>query len=148
MYLHAERLLAKAGRQGARGAGISHPKLSEANEGAALLRDFAEQDYGEAPCAAPGQRPQRSLVSVFVRASSLVYWGGRCGRERPTEVGDGRRAASGIREETPSCCVVLKCYCAFCLKALGASPTCLVREPKERGLNAARKWGKDRRVTR
>jgi hypothetical protein len=48
MYLHAERFLAKAGRQGARGAGIAHPGAS----------DSRNENYGETPCAAPGQRPE------------------------------------------------------------------------------------------
>uniref|UniRef100_E6PZU4 Uncharacterized protein n=1 Tax=mine drainage metagenome TaxID=410659 RepID=E6PZU4_9ZZZZ len=35
------------------------------------------------PCAAPGQRPQRGLVSESVRVSAQELSGSRCGRNRP-----------------------------------------------------------------
>lgn len=72
MYLHAERLLAKAGRQGAMRRGIAHAKRS----------DFSQKNYGETSCAAPGQRPQRGLASLFVCGSTPHFRGGVAGRTR------------------------------------------------------------------
>jgi hypothetical protein len=59
MYLHAERLLAKAGRQGAR-EGYLPPA------GRAGASDFSQKNYGDTLVAAPGQRPQRGLASLCV----------------------------------------------------------------------------------
>ena len=73
MYLHAERLLAKAGRQGAR-EGYRPP------EGQAQRSDFSQKNYGETSCAAPGQRPQRGLVSLFACVSTPYFRGGVAGR--------------------------------------------------------------------
>jgi len=55
MYLHAERLLAKAGRQGARG-GVYPPERS--GGGRRPVCTSEARKTGDAPCAAPGQRPQ------------------------------------------------------------------------------------------
>src|SRR3984893_15629092 len=66
MYLHAERLLAKAGRQGAR-EGDLPPERSGGKRSAVI---FTKEKLWGNPCAAPGQRPQRGLVSVFVRRSA------------------------------------------------------------------------------
>jgi hypothetical protein len=34
------------------------------------------------PCAAPGQRPQRGLASLFVREARMNYWDRLCGQEQ------------------------------------------------------------------
>jgi len=82
MYLHAERLLAKAGRQGARG-GVSPIRSKAEDERSEGLHKRSAEDCWETPCAAPGQRPQRGLVSLFVRVSAHDLSGSRCGRNRP-----------------------------------------------------------------
>src|ERR1700742_1732241 len=69
MYLHAERLLAKAGRQSARGGGSPIRSKAEDERSEGLHKRSAE-DCWETPCAAPGRRPQRGLVSEFVRGSA------------------------------------------------------------------------------
>jgi hypothetical protein len=66
MYLHAERLLAKAGRQGAR-EGYRPPK------GRAERVIFTQEKLWGHSCAAPGQRPQRGLVSALVREAYMNY---------------------------------------------------------------------------
>jgi hypothetical protein len=66
MYLHAERLLAKAGRQGAR-EGYRPPA------GRAERVIFTQEKLWGNPCAAPGQRPQRGLVSLLVREAHMNY---------------------------------------------------------------------------
>jgi len=105
MYLHAERLLAKAGRQGAMGRGISHPEQS----GGRAQRRSAQAQRGRLlgnPCAAPGQRPQRGLVSLFVRASAQDFQGrvaagtGRCGGKRRMR---SSRSAGGNPPEKRRC---------------------------------------------
>jgi hypothetical protein len=91
MYLHAERLLAKAGRQGAR-EGFRPP------EGRAQRVIFTQEKLWGYPCAAPGQRPQRGLVSLFALVRAPNFQGGRCGKEHPAEVGSGElkdRSAGG-----------------------------------------------------
>ena len=116
MYLHAERLLAKAGRQGATGRGL--PTLGEGAEGGTERaersgglhkrnrgprRAFSARwgggarKIGDSPCAAPGQRPQRGLVSILARSTRLIFRVGVAGRNGPAEEGGGRRA-SGWRE--------------------------------------------------
>src|SRR5579859_6169506 len=69
MYLHAERLLAKAGRQSARG-GVSPIRSKAEDERSEGLHKRSAEDCWETPCAAPGQSPQRGLVSLFVRVSA------------------------------------------------------------------------------
>src|SRR5713226_132269 len=68
MYLHAERLLAKAGRQGAR-EGYRPP------EGRAQRVIFTQEKLWGDPCAAPGQRPQRGLVSLFACVKHAIFQG-------------------------------------------------------------------------
>jgi len=87
MYLHAERLLAKAGRQGAMGSGYRPPAAKRRATGGS---DFRNENYGETPCAAPGQRPQRGLVSLFVRVSAhdLSGLALRAGHEAVTKLTD------------------------------------------------------------
>ena len=63
MYLHAERLLAKAGRQSARG-GVSPIRSRAEDEQSEGLHKRSAEDCWETPCAAPGRRPQRGLVSL------------------------------------------------------------------------------------
>jgi hypothetical protein len=74
MYLHAERLLAKAGRQSARGGGSPIRSKAEDERSEGLHKRSAE-DCWETPCAAPGQSPQRGLVSLFVRVSAHDFQG-------------------------------------------------------------------------
>jgi hypothetical protein len=69
MYLHAERLLAKAGRQGAR-EGYRPP------EGRAERVIFTQEKLWGYPCAAPGQRPQRGLATLFARVSAPDFRAG------------------------------------------------------------------------
>jgi hypothetical protein len=51
---------------------------------------------------ARGGASQEGLVSLFVRVGAHDLWGGRCGKERPAEVGGARREAARVREETSS----------------------------------------------
>jgi len=87
MYLHAERLLAKAGRQSARG-GVSPIRSKAEDERSEGLHKRSAEDCWETPCAAPGQSPQQGLVSLFVRVSAHEFQGrvaagtGRCGGKR------------------------------------------------------------------
>jgi len=98
MYLHAERLLAKAGRQSARG-GVSPIRSKAEDERSEGLHKRSAEDCWETPCAAPGQSPQQGLVSLFVRVSAQELSGaGRCGAGTgPAVEGGGRRAAAGDR---------------------------------------------------
>jgi len=80
MYLHAERLLAKAGRQSARG-GVSPTRSKAEDERSEGLHKRSAEDCWETPCAAPGQSPQRGLVSSFVRISAHDFQGRRCGQD-------------------------------------------------------------------
>jgi hypothetical protein len=73
MYLHAERLLAKAGRQGAR-EGFRPP------EGRAKRVIFTQEKLWGYPYAAPGQRPQRGLVSLFACEARWTFREGVAGR--------------------------------------------------------------------
>ena len=96
MYLHAERLLAKAGRQGARG-GVSPIRSKAEDERSEGLHKRSAEDCWETPCAAPGQRPQRGLVSLFacIKHAGIVRVALR--QEQAAVVGGGRRA-SGWRQ--------------------------------------------------
>src|SRR5271168_3394730 len=76
MYLHAERLLAKAGRQGATRRGVAHPK----GKRSAVI--FRRKIMGRPLAAAPGQRPQRGLLSLFACASTPHLRAGVAGRTR------------------------------------------------------------------
>ena len=82
----------------AQGRGISHPE----QRGGRAERRSAQAQRGRLlgnPCAAPGQRPQRGLVSLCVRASAHDFQGrvaagtGRRGGKRRTHSGRsaGRR---------------------------------------------------------
>jgi hypothetical protein len=68
MYLHAERLLAKAGRQGAGRGGSptleAEAELKRKERSAAKGCTSEARKSGETPCAAPGRSPQRGLVSL------------------------------------------------------------------------------------
>src|ERR1700761_1742429 len=76
MYLHAERLLAKAGRQGAGRGGSptleAEAKLKRKERSEAKGRTSAARKPGETPCAAPGRSPQRGLASLFARVRAQV----------------------------------------------------------------------------
>jgi hypothetical protein len=73
-----------AGRQGARGAGISHPKLSEANEGAASSRDFCEAKIMGKPLAARQDAVLRKVWFPYSCASAhRTFRVGVAGRNRP-----------------------------------------------------------------
>jgi hypothetical protein len=74
MYLHAERLLAKAGRQSARG-GVSPIRSKAEDERSEGLHKRSAEDCWETPCAAPGQSPQQGLVSLCVRVSAHDFQG-------------------------------------------------------------------------
>src|SRR5258708_4573257 len=52
-------------------------------EGEAQRSDFSQKNYGETSCAAPGQRPQRGLVSLFACVSTPYFQGAalRAGHE-------------------------------------------------------------------
>src|SRR6201996_4534324 len=52
-------------------------------EGAVLSRAFAEQNYGETPCAAPGQSPQPRFGFLNRARLRTGISGSRCGRNRP-----------------------------------------------------------------
>jgi hypothetical protein len=96
MYLHAERLLAKAGRQGAREGYLPSGAKRRTSE-AKVCTSAARKTAGN-PCAAPGQSPQRGLVSLFALVRAPNFQGGRCGKEHPAEVGSGEpqdRSAGG-----------------------------------------------------
>ena len=49
---------------------------------AAERSDFSQKNYGETSCAAPGQRPQRGLVSSFACVSTPYFRVGVAGRTR------------------------------------------------------------------
>jgi hypothetical protein len=70
MYLHAERLLAKAGRQGARRRGIAHPKGKRS--AVIFTKEKLWGDLLRRARAAPSVRTE-DMVSVFalVRAHEL-----------------------------------------------------------------------------
>jgi hypothetical protein len=103
MYLHAERLLAKAGRQSARG-GVSPIRSKAEDERSEGLHKRSAEDCWETPCAAPGQRPQRGLVSLSacIKNAGIVRVALR--QEQAAEEGGGRRKAAGDRRGgTPPC---------------------------------------------
>jgi len=54
----------------------------------------------------PVHSPLSEVCLPYARAQARkTYWGGRCGKERPAEVGRGSRpvsSAAGTREETSS----------------------------------------------
>ena len=66
MYLHAERLLAKAGRQSARG-GVSPTLGAKRRASEAEVCTSEARKTGETPCAARGQSPQRRF-GFLIRA--------------------------------------------------------------------------------
>src|SRR6187402_250181 len=103
MYLHAERLLAKAGRQSARG-GVSPIRSKAEDERSEGLHKRSAEDCWETPCAAPGQSPQPRF-GFLIRACqrTWIFRVGRCGAGTgPAVVGGGRRGAAVAREETSS----------------------------------------------
>ena len=98
MYLHAERLLAKAGRQSARG-GVS-PMLGEEAEGwngknerSEGLHKRSAEDCGKPLARARGGAPQQVWFPCWARSAGEAFRVGVAGRNRPAEVGDGRRLA-------------------------------------------------------
>jgi hypothetical protein len=100
MYLHAERLLAKAGRQGAMGRGISHPKQS----GGRAQRRSAQAQRGRLL----GNPLRRARAAPSARFGFLLraHQAHRIFRvalrqEQAAVMGSGECAAVAAREETP-----------------------------------------------
>jgi hypothetical protein len=79
MYLHAERLLAKAGVSKAQGEGVSPPlerRQSWSGKGEAKRRSAQAKRgrFGEAPCAGrSGSAPERGLSSLFACVSTHEF---------------------------------------------------------------------------
>src|SRR5579871_5298208 len=85
-----------------KGRGISHPEQSGGRAKRGLHKRSAE-DCWETPCAAPGRRPQRGLVSLFVRIKRTGLLGSRCGRNRPLRrVAEDAHAAAAREERSSS----------------------------------------------
>jgi hypothetical protein len=78
------------------------PKAGTESTSAAKVCTSEARKTGETPCAAPGQRPQRGLVSLFacIKHAGIVRVALR--QEQAAEEGGGRRAAAGDREERSS----------------------------------------------
>jgi hypothetical protein len=100
MYLHAERLLAKAGRQGAMGRGISHPEQS----GGRAQRRSAQAQRGRLL----GNPLRRARAEPSARFGFLIraHQAHRIFRvalrqEQAAVVGSEKCAAVAAREETP-----------------------------------------------
>jgi len=117
MYLHAERLLAKAGVARRNGEGSPHPWRAAEGETERAERSgglhkrrrgprrgllpagvTSAEDWGS-PCDARGAGPLVSLSSFGVRGSAPESQDGRCGREQPAEEGGGGRRRSVARED-------------------------------------------------
>jgi hypothetical protein len=103
MYLHAERLLAKAGRQGAMRRGIAHPQRSG---GQAQRSDFSQKNYGETSCRRARAAPSAKVWFPYACASAhRTYQGrvaagtGRCGGWRKTRerLETGKERSSSLR---------------------------------------------------
>ena len=100
MYLHAERLLAKAGRQSARG-GVSPIRSKAEDERSEGLHKRSAEDCWETPCAAPGQSPQPSFGFLIRARPRTQLSGSRCGRNRPLRrVAEDARAAADREERS------------------------------------------------
>ena len=86
-HVHAERHLAKAGVARRKGRGL--PTGAKRRRPKAGLHKRSAEDWGY-PCAARSGRSPLAQGSVN-RSLSRSGWlqGGRCGRERPAEVGGG-----------------------------------------------------------
>src|ERR1700721_3072772 len=72
MYLHAERLLAEAGQQSARG-GVSPIRSRAEDERSEGLHKRSAEDCWETPCAAPGRSPQQRF-GFFIRARPRTHF--------------------------------------------------------------------------
>ena len=106
MYLHAERLLAKAGVARRNGEGYlpplkREPKAERKGRSAAEVCTSEARKIGETPCAArSGQSPLAGL-STLPGAERRNCQGGRCGKERPAEVGSGGCGAAADGRRLP-----------------------------------------------
>ncbi|OJV39985.1 MAG: hypothetical protein BGO25_09315 [Acidobacteriales bacterium 59-55] len=88
MYLHAERLLAKAGRQGAMGWGISHPwRGSEAGTERAKrsggLHKRSAEDWGNPLRRARAEPSAKVWFPYSCATAHMIFRGGVAGRNRP-----------------------------------------------------------------
>jgi hypothetical protein len=87
MYLHAERLLAKAGVARRNGEGYlppleREPQAERKGRSEAEVCTSAARKTGDTPCAArSGRRPLARFVYLALRAAQN-HQGGRCGQER------------------------------------------------------------------
>jgi hypothetical protein len=90
MYLHAERLLAKAGRQGARGGVSPTRSKAEGEAQAEVCTSEARKTVGKPLVPRQGSALSKGLVSIFVRVSAHDFQGrvaagtGRRDRKRRT----------------------------------------------------------------
>ena len=107
-HVHAERLLAKAGVAKGNGEGYPHPcseSKAETERGVAKRRSAqaeGAEDWGRPlPCAI-GAAPLSEVCSPMGARSARNCEGGSCGRERPAEVGRGRRVTAGARADAPA----------------------------------------------
>jgi hypothetical protein len=81
MYLHAERLLAKAGRQGARGGVSPTRSKAEASE-AKVCTSEARKTVGKPLAPRQGSALSEVWFPYCVRVSAQDYQGRRCGQEQ------------------------------------------------------------------
>jgi len=100
MYLHAERLLAKAGGSNCKPRGIPTlaTKRSESGKGGAQRRS-AQAKRGRLGSGLRARGAELPLAAFAVGV--VLQRRGVAGRvDRPAEEGGGRRCAAGDREET------------------------------------------------
>jgi hypothetical protein len=95
-HVHAERHLAKAGVASVKGRGISHPcSAGEAGTERAKrsggLHKRSAEDWGDPLTRATGAEPLSEVCLPYCARLRADLWGGRCGKERPAEVGGGGR---------------------------------------------------------
>ena len=89
--------------------GVS-PTLGEGAEGGTEraersggLHKRSAEDWGNPLTRAIGAEPLSEVCLPYMRASARkIYWGGRCGKERPAEEGGGERFAVPAREDASS----------------------------------------------
>jgi hypothetical protein len=102
--VHAERLLAKAGVARRRGRGL--PILGAKRKGRSAAEVCTSRRRGRLgkPLAPRDRGRALARFSFLIRARQRteIKWVGVAGRNRPAEVGGGRRPASGDGEETSS----------------------------------------------
>jgi hypothetical protein len=84
MYLHAERLLAKAGRQGAREGYLPSGARRRTSE-AKVCTSEARKTVG-IPLRRARAAPSARFGVLFARVSAPDFQGGRCGKEQSAEI--------------------------------------------------------------